>query len=62
MLDDIAAAAAGASSRTPVGEANVIAGDLAKNAVIGGEGNGGVIDPRIVRAATASSAWRTCCS
>ena len=34
--------------RTPVGEANVVQAMLTNNAVIGGEGNGGVIDPRIV--------------
>jgi phosphomannomutase len=33
--------------RTKVGEANVVAGMRATRAVIGGEGNGGVIDPRI---------------
>jgi phosphomannomutase len=33
--------------RTAVGEANVVAGMRAHQAVIGGEGNGGVIDPRI---------------
>jgi phosphomannomutase len=33
--------------RTPVGEANVVAGMRSINAVIGGEGNGGVIDPRV---------------
>ncbi|WP_152053597.1 phosphoglucosamine mutase [Tautonia marina] len=33
--------------RTPVGEINVVEGMQASNAVIGGEGNGGVIDPRI---------------
>jgi phosphomannomutase len=33
--------------RTAVGEANVVAGMRASNAVIGGEGNGGVIDPRV---------------
>ncbi|HEV2293959.1 MAG TPA: phosphoglucosamine mutase [Tepidisphaeraceae bacterium] len=59
MLDDIAAASAtagGASPnsgpnrviRTSVGEANVMQTILRENAVIGGEGNGGVIDPRIV--------------
>jgi phosphomannomutase len=48
MLDDIAAKYDGRVIRTPVGEANVIAAMLANNAVIGGEGNGGVIDPRIV--------------
>ncbi|WP_169973717.1 phosphoglucosamine mutase [Tautonia rosea] len=33
--------------RTPVGEINVVEGMQASQAVIGGEGNGGVIDPRI---------------
>ncbi|MFM8282240.1 MAG: phosphoglucosamine mutase [Planctomycetaceae bacterium] len=33
---------------TAVGEANVVEGMLAAGAVIGGEGNGGVIDPRVV--------------
>jgi phosphomannomutase len=33
--------------RTPVGEANVVAGMRAAGAIIGGEGNGGVIDPRV---------------
>lgn len=34
--------------RSAVGEANVVDLMLAKEAVIGGEGNGGVIDPRVV--------------
>jgi phosphomannomutase len=33
--------------RTPVGEANVVAGMLERGAVIGGEGNGGVIYPAL---------------
>jgi phosphomannomutase len=33
--------------RTPVGEIHVVEEMLAENAVIGGEGNGGVIDPRV---------------
>ena len=33
--------------RTAVGEANVVEGMIASDCVIGGEGNGGVIDPRI---------------
>jgi phosphomannomutase len=33
--------------RTPVGEINVVDAMLAENAVLGGEGNGGVIDPRV---------------
>jgi phosphomannomutase len=48
MIDDIAAQHGGRVLRTPVGEANVVDAMLAQNAVIGGEGNGGVIDPRIV--------------
>jgi phosphomannomutase len=48
MLDDIAAATGSRVIRTPVGEANVIDAMLRDNAVIGGEGNGGVIDARIV--------------
>jgi phosphomannomutase len=48
MLDDVAAAHGSRVLRTPVGEANVVHAMLANNAVIGGEGNGGVIDPRIV--------------
>jgi phosphomannomutase len=48
MLDDIAVKHGGKVIRTPVGEANVIDAITKHNAVIGGEGNGGVIDPRIV--------------
>lgn len=48
MLDDVAADYKSKVIRTPVGEANVIQAMLANNAVVGGEGNGGVIDPRIV--------------
>ena len=48
MLDDIAAASGAKVIRTPVGEANVVQAMLASNAAIGGEGNGGVIDLRIV--------------
>lgn len=48
MLDDIAAASGGRVLRTAVGEANVIDAMLKNQSVIGGEGNGGVIDPRIV--------------
>ncbi len=33
--------------RTPVGEINVVERMLATDAVLGGEGNGGVIDPRV---------------
>ncbi|NNM88549.1 MAG: phosphoglucosamine mutase [Phycisphaerae bacterium] len=47
MVDDIAARFAGQVIRTPVGEANVAAKMLEVGAVIGGEGNGGVIDLRV---------------
>jgi phosphomannomutase len=48
MLDDLAAAGGNPVVRTPVGEANVVQAMLRTNAIIGGEGNGGVIDTRIV--------------
>jgi phosphomannomutase len=48
MLDDVAEKYGGRVIRTAVGEANVVEAIIANNAVIGGEGNGGVIDPRIV--------------
>jgi phosphomannomutase len=48
MIDDIAARFGGRVVRTPVGEANVVQAMLRENSIIGGEGNGGVIDPRIV--------------
>lgn len=48
MIDDIAAQHGGRVVRTPVGEANVVQAMLREHAIIGGEGNGGVIDPRIV--------------
>ena len=47
MIDDIAKAAGGHVIRTPVGEANVASAMIKNNCVIGGEGNGGVIDLRI---------------
>jgi phosphomannomutase len=48
MLDDIAREFGGKVIRTPVGETNVVQAMLQNNAAIGGEGNGGVIDTRIV--------------
>jgi phosphomannomutase len=48
MIDDIAAKHGGRVIRTPVGEANVVQAMLKEGSIIGGEGNGGVIDPRIV--------------
>lgn len=44
---DVAAAAGCRTVRSAVGEANVVARMRAEGAVIGGEGNGGVIDPRV---------------
>lgn len=46
MVDDIAARHNSKVVRTKVGEANVAAAMKANNCVVGGEGNGGVIDPR----------------
>ena len=48
MIDDIAQKYGGRVLRTPVGEAHVAEAMLREAAIIGGEGNGGVIDPRIV--------------
>lgn len=47
MIDDIAAAAGCSVIRTPVGEANVAEAMIQNNCVIGGEGNGGIIDLRV---------------
>ncbi|MHC4343824.1 MAG: phosphohexomutase domain-containing protein, partial [Planctomycetota bacterium] len=47
MIDEIATSAGGSVIRTPVGEANVAAAMLEHNCIIGGEGNGGVIDLRV---------------
>ena len=47
MIDDITAAAGGSVIRTPVGEAHVAQAMVANNCVIGGEGNGGIIDLRV---------------
>jgi phosphomannomutase len=47
MLDDVAEKAGGQVIRTAVGEANVAAAMLKHNCIIGGEGNGGVIDLRV---------------
>jgi phosphomannomutase len=47
MIDDVASAAGSKVYRTPVGEANVAAAMIKNNCVIGGEGNGGVIDLRV---------------
>lgn len=47
MTEDVITQAGGRCVRVPVGEANVVAGMLEEAAVLGGEGNGGVIDPRV---------------
>ncbi|MCG3127290.1 MAG: Phosphoglucosamine mutase [Phycisphaerae bacterium] len=47
MIDDIAREYGVPVIRTPVGEAHVARAMLASGCVIGGEGNGGVIDPRV---------------
>lgn len=47
MLDDVARKAGAQVIRTPVGEANVAAAMLENDCIIGGEGNGGVIDLRV---------------
>ena len=47
MVEDIARAAGCLCYRSAVGEANVVARMRECSAIIGGEGNGGVIDPRV---------------
>jgi phosphomannomutase len=47
MMDDVAAEAGVPLFRTPVGELNVAEAISREKCVIGGEGNGGVIDPRV---------------
>ena len=46
MIDDVAKRFGGSVIRTPVGEANVANAMIEHHCVIGGEGNGGVIDLR----------------
>lgn len=48
MLEDVAARFEARVVRAKVGEANVVDAMQAQHALIGGEGNGGVIDPRVV--------------
>ncbi len=48
MIDDLAAAAGCEVFRSPTGEANVVEAIKANNCILGGEGGGGVIDPRVV--------------
>jgi len=47
MIDDIAQQGGGEVIRTAVGEANVADAMIKNNCIIGGEGNGGVIDLRV---------------
>lgn len=47
MVDDVAREFDCEVIRTPVGEVNVAEAMLESGAVVGGEGNGGVIDPRV---------------
>jgi phosphomannomutase len=47
MTEDLASKYGVPFFRSKVGEANVVDVMLAEKAVIGGEGNGGVIDPRV---------------
>jgi phosphomannomutase len=56
MVDDIAAKLGGRVLRTAVGEANVVAAMKKGRAVLGGEGNGGVIVPELQHARDASAA------
>ncbi len=48
MLEDVAARHCAKVLRSKVGEAHVVDAMQANKAVIGGEGNGGIIDPRVV--------------
>jgi phosphomannomutase len=47
MIDDVAQAAGAKVIRTPVGEANVAHAMIEHGCVVGGEGNGGIIDLRV---------------
>lgn len=59
MIDDVAAAAGCKVIRTAVGEANVVSSMVEHNCIIGGEGNGGVIDTRVglIRDSLVAIAW-----
>ncbi len=47
MIDDVAKKYGGTVLRTPVGEANVAQAMIENDCIIGGEGNGGIIDLRV---------------
>lgn len=48
MIDDVAAQFGATVARTPVGEANVVQAMRSSGALAGGEGNGGIIWPKVV--------------
>ena len=48
MIDEVATAAGVSVRRAPTGEANVVETMLRDGCMFGGEGNGGVIEPRVV--------------
>jgi phosphomannomutase len=48
MIDDLAAAAGCEVVRAPTGEANVVEAMTREGCILGGEGGGGVIEPRVV--------------
>jgi phosphomannomutase len=48
MIDDVAAAAGCSVVRAPTGEANVVEAMRREGCIFGGEGGGGVIEPRVV--------------
>ena len=48
MIDDLAAAAGCQVVRAPTGEANVVSAMTREGCIFGGEGGGGVIEPRVV--------------
>ncbi len=48
MIDDLAAAAGCSVTRAPTGEANVVEAMMREGCIFGGEGGGGVIEPRVV--------------
>lgn len=47
MIDEVAARYGRQVIRTPVGEVNVLEAMIASGACVGGEGNGGVVDPQV---------------
>jgi phosphomannomutase len=48
MIDDLAGAAGCSVVRAPTGEANVVEAMMREGCILGGEGGGGVIEPRVV--------------